>query len=1008
MKKIIILLFLLLSLQAKAQYDYFSADTAKVKQLKDSTVIENAYLQKFYFGMSAPGNSLFFDNFLIYPHHYRRLQSFYEDSTWASGYKKALRLIGTAPGFYMLDTSTSKVAGFVFSNGAWSFRIGATATSLGTEWLNVQTGQLSLKLPLYINSTSGNGTSDYFQVNGGISPVTNNTDFLGNVNYRWLALLTNGIATKIDSVTANDVNITVGRYTMRMKTAGWDRIATLMVSGNPNGSIYTVVKSDDTTGRVLVKVENGGLINNQTIDIITTYGETHTYQQNGNNFILLNSYQPYVQNKPLLSTNYKIARIGTSLTADGDVGLSYGGLLGQLLTNYLYKTIASFVGPNDVTVSGANYFISNIKLLDNSALKIRGLNASVKCNLYGDEITLITAKERNNVGASIIDMYVDGSLYDSFTNYNDEPSGTLNFTATGNGTQTKFSLGRKFCYNPRSLTVGGISKTVIHQTSNSNISNYNFAGNDAMIVRKYQKVNGQPVVNDYLWFATAPSNGASIAMTVDYGENICFTQGTVTEIKDSLYSALEANYGDVLLDSTASTLYVDNLSFRNTDDRSIITWKFNTYKSRNIEFKIRKLDPRATGTPYFIFNGATNRFQKIMNAGISGYRAYSLAFSDATADLRTYVPIQDYKPDIALLEHGANDMTDPVFNTYIATRDTSGVSEQTVRDYPTRWIKSVTFQNPTYTISTAALKILSVTKNTVTINNTNVAYDSLPKAGDLLTIGTYHIDNREITTRVIDSWDNSTKTATFKKPLTKDEILGLSSLDNLAGQDVKIYRPVAYEGSMNYIIDRLKETNPNISMALVSTILQNEYIRTAYSEKINQIAFNKNLYFGNIYEELKKFQYSQTRNTQVYLTTANDTTADGSSSYTLVTGAGSEPLDVNQMKYWTVKVNGVERYGTNCYIEGGSRGSMGNVISAGSLVTASYAAAIAKYSNSITTTKLYFTANVPSNGDTVIVKYAPITTTDDNTHPNLTYGVPLYYNVYRKLLETIFYSKKDL
>lgn len=90
------------------------------------------------------------------------------------------------------------------------------------------------------------------------------------------------------------------------------------------------------------------------------------------------------------------------------------------------------------------------------------------------------------------------------------------------------------------------------------------------------------------------------------------------------------------------------------------------------------------------------------------------------------------------------------------------VTEAALRRYPTLWLKSskyVAVDN--YTIETAALTIEEVTRNSVKINGTNTDLSSVKK-GDYLIIGDYHFDEREVVTRIIDTWDIATRTATFK------------------------------------------------------------------------------------------------------------------------------------------------------------------------------------------------------------------------------------------------------
>lgn len=754
------------------------------------------------------------------------------------------------------------------------------------------------------------------------------------------------------------------------------------------------IKSFAGSGKALISIVRGGgafpyqRINGNTTNYDSVYKIVSLYQ-------LKDSVTAI--NRPL-----RISRVGTSITDEDHVSLDYG--VGSLLADYLYNQIGKFVTPANATISGTNYSISNMRFYGGTARKITGVNSYVEFQMYGNEVSLLQGLERSNKGASIIDLYVNDTLYDSFSNYNIEPSGTTVHSFTGNGTQTKFPLGRNFNYNPTALTVDGVSKTVKQVTyTNSGIS---FGGFDAVIIRKWQKINGQAEVRNYIWFATAPANGHVVSLTTDYGENIAYVKHTLSETKDSLGSAIETFQGDRAYDSTSATIYEDALNFRQTDERAVKTWRFSNTANRKIKFQIRSLDSRATGTPYFIFNGASNRFHHVQNAGIYGYTAYGLAEHDPTSDLRTYVQIRDFKPDIVLFESGTND-GDANFNYYLATRQTTGVDSTTIRRYPVLFIKTLTYDAPnSYTLNSAVLKILSATKNTVQINDTNVTYTNTPIPGDVLVIGSYHTDVREFTTRVISSWDNTTKTATFDEPLFPNEILGVSSYADLVNADVKIYNTRYYKKDVDSIVNGIRKGNPKTLFGLFTGGLQDHNRRNTLAFPVlqNKIAIDKGLYFGNILQEFITYQYSQKKDVQVYLNNNSNTVSDGSSTYILKTNTWGNPDSLIQRNSWSVKVNGVERYGDGCYIEGGRRGTMPKSYTPDQLVASSFNNAWGKFSNDAHDVILSFTKNVPANGDSIVVKYASVKASDDDTHPNYPNGYQLYWNVYKDVLHNLVNS----
>lgn len=212
-------------------------------------------------GLTLSGTSVFFDDFLTTTHSYRKLQSFYEDSTWASGYKKAMRMIGAAPGFYMLDTSLSRAAGFVFSAGVWSFRNTASSSSLGIEWLR-STGSyvyfptISSSFPMLIGTTTENADGSSLQVNGTIAPTNNGTNDLGTTNFRFRRLNANTLTLFTNSYNSS-LTVPADVVFVKFATAVADITATLQTTVASGQPYFLKNKSGKF---VYIVVNNSGLI----------------------------------------------------------------------------------------------------------------------------------------------------------------------------------------------------------------------------------------------------------------------------------------------------------------------------------------------------------------------------------------------------------------------------------------------------------------------------------------------------------------------------------------------------------------------------------------------------------------------------------------------------------------------------------------------------------------------------------------------------------------------------
>ena len=170
------------------------------------------------------------------------------------------------------------------------------------------------------------------------------------------------------------------------------------------------------------------------------------------------------------------------------------------------------------------------------------MGAEATFTLAGDELSIVQGLERNNAGAALIELYVDGVLHDRFSNYNELPCGSETKTFTGDGRTVKFDLGRCFTYN-HTVTIDGVQVS-----GKINESGYGAAFDstqDYMIIRKYgnNPENGEIEVHHVIWFENTPAYGAHIIVTFNYGENISYTKSTVGKYR--LYSsALESCYGD--------------------------------------------------------------------------------------------------------------------------------------------------------------------------------------------------------------------------------------------------------------------------------------------------------------------------------------------------------------------------------------------------------------------------------------------------------------------------------
>lgn len=650
--------------------------------------------------------------------------------------------------------------------------------------------------------------------------------------------------------------------------------------------------------------------------------------------------------------------------------------------DFIRNNLADTILHSDMSFVGDKLTIYNRKFYKGNAAKLMGMGAEATFTLAGDELSIVQGLERNNAGAALIELYVDGVLHDKFSNYNELPCGSETKIFTGDGQTVKFDLGRCFTYN-HTVTIDGVQVS-----GKINESGYGAAFDstqDYMIIRKYGKnpENGEIEVHHVIWFENTPAYGANIIVTFNYGENISYTKSTVGEVSANISSALESCYGDdvVSFDPAKPSGISSGLDFRYTDERAVKTWKFDTYANRTFKFKIKNLDSRASsGTPYFIINFATNRFHHLMNAGIGGWTAEKFY----THRLLNFNTMMKFKPDIIFLAFGTND--DWEAGRFVATRQITGVTEEQIRRYPALFLKSCKyFEDGNYVIETANMIIRGVGENSITIDNTGASLTDIKK-GDILAIGDYHGDNRAVAIRVIDAWDISTNTATFREKLISEDIEGITSLSELEGKTVRVKRVDRFINTLSDCIDGIRHYNPGIRIGLIGTGLSNFYERLlmGYTEKIIELAHLKKCFHVDSYKNIQDWQYSQEKDSTAYIGCRSLDISTGAAEYPIV---DSSNLDIHEaygtmLRNFSVKVNGVERLNRGCFIDGGYALAFKDSSPANELT-------ICNWNNRTKNTsieycfipaRLKFTFDIPARGDTITIKFSSAKWSSDDCH----------------------------
>lgn len=686
-----------------------------------------------------------------------------------------------------------------------------------------------------------------------------------------------------------------------------------------------------------------------------------------------------VQVNPLVRA-IRLSVAGSSITW-GQGWLGEDSYVGEI-ERHLRTVLATTLHGNDFLLAGGSTTVSNKLFYKGSALRLQGISSEASFDLYGDELSLCIARERGNAGAALVEVYADGTLLDTFSTWNDVAAATgLSASFVGDGTTRQFDLGQAFTYG-HGVTVAGVAKVVQMNTGGYGAGFPD--GVDVLVIRKLVTVGGVPQVRHFLWFATAPINGAAIAATFSAGESVTYVRGTVGQTAQALTSANESPYGDgnVAFDPANPANLSSGLGFRETDPRSVVSWNFATTAKRTFRVKIVGLDPRATGTPQLYLNAATNRMHHLQNAGIGGWTAALLLNDNG---LNNVAAVQRFQPDVLLFESCTNDD----WQTHVdrAWRSRTGLTDAQVRgDETSHWFHTVTYVGPdNYNVEDNRMVITAITETSVTFDGTAATFEVVP--GDVVILGDFKGDNRRLACRVVKGWDAVNRRLTWARPLNPRELVHIGSLGDLVGSTAMVKGAPTWVANVEAVIEGMRAAVPECVIALGTGGIPNFYNRRleGYRELAADIARRKGVLFEDFYARTLAWQYSQPATTQLYLDASQGAVSTGAAAYTLYLSNGSKPTpltDGNAQLYrgWSVKVDGIERINRGCHVVGGYKSgwpsgtaqmSKGNV----GVVGDDY--------------RLVFESNAPVAGASIVVKRAAAKWSTDDTHPSGN-GIPVF------------------
>ena len=555
--------------------------------------------------------------------------------------------------------------------------------------------------------------------------------------------------------------------------------------------------------------------------------------------------------------------------------------------DWLYKSSGKYTAYNDVETTNGEVQTNDVKFMDGKAIKISGVGAEIKFKHKGSELNICQVIERTSDFA-LIGLYDGDTKVAEFTNHNTTiGSDTEQFS--GDGAKIKFNLKRCFTYS-HVLKVNGVSKNIILNTQG--YGGTFPVGADCLVIRSLDD-NGNVIHT--LYFKEAPTAGAVIDVSYNYGETICFVKSTVGETESG---ENESPYGDgtISYDPTNPANISSGLDFRLINEKSFYKFWFDSDVEREITLKIE-----GGNNPYFVFNFASSVFHNVMNAGIGGWTA--AIFNSGSYINRAYWNIADYfSPDVVTIGLTGNDN----WANYPRKikRVYNGITLDELKQFPMLEVGEIEYvkESDTYNVTKNIGIIKEIT--TRSLKADEIIGSDVAK-GDFVRIGTYTGDLRQVQTRRIETVDNVQGQITWAEPLHLNEFICIETIDDLVGQEISIRSIEQYMQQMELLISNIKKMVPKCKICLFNIYYVDMWTRdTAEYTYIQQwIAekFDGTVYFVDAWKYARDYCENSLHSRDF------DFVADGNDTITFaIDGVGHwEGIEV-----W---VNNKNVYGKDCY-----------------------------------------------------------------------------------------------
>ncbi len=606
--------------------------------------------------------------------------------------------------------------------------------------------------------------------------------------------------------------------------------------------------------------------------------------------------------------------------------------------------------------------------------RINGIGSKVEFDLFGDELAICQTKLRTSDYA-VVRVKADGEIIGQFSNHN-ELIGQEEQHFIGDGISVKFQLKHPATYAHEVRIDHNLQHGEIYTGSWTR----NIPDNPGYLVIRKLDEHRQPV--HCIWFRDPPPKGAHILVNYRYGRIVTFEHSTVGQMATDEENECPYGEGKVSFDPASPARLSSGLEFRCIDKNAFWIHKFTEPKKRHFDLEII-----GGHHPYFIINFAANRYHHFMNAGIGGWSLVNLLDEDGINDYNGL--FSSFIPDMIVHESATND--DWAFSERKLKRTLTGLSEEEVRELWALELGQVAYMEKT--------KDYTVEVNTGLISNVDALSLTCPQIigsnvapGDLIRIGTYHGDNKQVVCREIDSVDLTRGKVTWLAPLHPEHLLNVQTFSDLIGAECSVRNLSVYQSQYEALIKKLQQVAPHAVLLIAQPGLSNYRMRQLWG-------------YDLIHRKLAAvYHHVSTIEVTGWLYDFQKGNISGKES-TELDATGSAGYELPWKGHWQgfeVWVDNKNVYGTDCYIDGGSGYTVNQETTGSALnIESAYDTRHSVNRNM----RLVFTKNAPKKGKIRIVR-ADAVWSEDYCHTNST-GAYVYGQIYVSRLKDYIHQKQS-